>query len=127
MFFFDTHTWRGESGRRYKLKCVLSKGQMPAAGIGGIVLVDGKLHAVLDVDAECGVGTVERAGHGDGHRWAVGLAVPGGVGGRGAFRRFHLRTLVVDLHLLDDLQVGLRCPLFWLGLLAGSQAEHHQS
>jgi hypothetical protein len=36
MFFFDTHTWRGESGRRYKLKCVLSKGQMPAAGIGGI-------------------------------------------------------------------------------------------
>jgi len=36
MFFFDTHTWRGESGRRYKLTCVLSKGQMPPAGIGGI-------------------------------------------------------------------------------------------
>src|SRR4051812_4876869 len=36
MFFFDTHTWRGERGRRYKLKCVLSKGQMPAAGVGGI-------------------------------------------------------------------------------------------
>ena len=36
MFFFGTHTWRGESGRRYKFKCVLDKNGMPPAGVGGI-------------------------------------------------------------------------------------------
>ena len=36
MFFFDTHTWRGESGRKYKFKCVLDKRGMPPAGVGGI-------------------------------------------------------------------------------------------
>ena len=35
MFFFDTHTWRGESGRRYKFKCVLSKNGLPPDGVGG--------------------------------------------------------------------------------------------
>lgn len=36
MFFFGKHTWRGESGQRYKLKCVLDKNGMPPAGVGGI-------------------------------------------------------------------------------------------
>lgn len=36
MFFFSSHSWRGESGRRYKFKCVLTKKGMPAAGVGGI-------------------------------------------------------------------------------------------
>lgn len=36
MFFFDRHTWRGESGRRYKFSCVLSKANMPPAGVGGV-------------------------------------------------------------------------------------------
>lgn len=38
MFFFDTHTWRGESGQRYKLKCVLDKNGMPEAGVGGVYM-----------------------------------------------------------------------------------------
>lgn len=38
MFFFGSHSWRGLSGRRYKLKCVLSKQGMPPAGIGGIYI-----------------------------------------------------------------------------------------
>lgn len=38
MFFFDTHTWRGSSGQRYKFKCVLDKNGMPPAGIGGVYM-----------------------------------------------------------------------------------------
>lgn len=36
MFFFGPHSWRGESGRRYRFKCVLTKNGLPAAGVGGI-------------------------------------------------------------------------------------------
>jgi len=36
MLFFGSHSWRGESGRRYRFKCVLTKRDMPAAGVGGI-------------------------------------------------------------------------------------------
>lgn len=36
MFFFGSHTWRGESGRRYRFKCVLTKKGLPEAGVGGI-------------------------------------------------------------------------------------------
>lgn len=36
MFFFGSHTWRGESGRRYRFKCVLTKKDLPDAGVGGI-------------------------------------------------------------------------------------------
>ena len=56
-----------------------------AARVGLVVLVDGQLHAVLDVDAEGGVGPVQRAGHGQRHRRAGRLAVTGGVGGVVAF------------------------------------------
>ena len=38
MFFFGSHSWRGESGRRYRFKCVLSKEGMPPAGVGGIYI-----------------------------------------------------------------------------------------
>ena len=36
MFFFGSHSWRGESGRRYKFKCVLSNKGLPPQGEGGI-------------------------------------------------------------------------------------------
>jgi hypothetical protein len=36
MFLFGVHSWRGQSGRRYRFKCVLSKRGMPEGGVGGI-------------------------------------------------------------------------------------------
>lgn len=36
MFFFGAHSWRGESGRRYRFKCVLTKHGLPPQGVGGI-------------------------------------------------------------------------------------------
>jgi hypothetical protein len=36
MFFFGTKTWKGESGRAYKFRCVLSKKGLPPEGTGGI-------------------------------------------------------------------------------------------
>ena len=36
MFFFGPHSWRGESGRKYRFKCVLTKKDLPEAGVGGI-------------------------------------------------------------------------------------------
>ncbi|GAN00358.1 hypothetical protein U91I_04024 [alpha proteobacterium U9-1i] len=36
MFFGGGHSWRGESGRRYRFKCVLTKKGLPPAGNGGI-------------------------------------------------------------------------------------------
>ena len=36
MFFFGPHSWRGESGRRYRFKCVLTKSGLPPEGVGGI-------------------------------------------------------------------------------------------
>ncbi|MGD9967630.1 MAG: GIY-YIG nuclease family protein [Hyphomonadaceae bacterium] len=36
MLFFGPHSWRGESGRRYRFKCVLTKQGLPAEGVGGI-------------------------------------------------------------------------------------------
>lgn len=36
MFFFGGHAWRGESGKRYKFKCVLTKRGLPPEGTGGI-------------------------------------------------------------------------------------------
>ncbi len=36
MFFFGAHSWRGESGRRYRFKCVLTNKGLPPAGVGGI-------------------------------------------------------------------------------------------
>ena len=36
MFFFGPHSWRGESGRRYRFKCVLTKKGLPPEGVGGI-------------------------------------------------------------------------------------------
>ena len=80
-----------------------------AARIGGVVLVDRQLDAVLDVDAQLGVGPVERSRHRDGHRWALRLAVAGGIGSRSLLGRWNLCAVLVDLHLLDDLQVGRRC------------------
>jgi hypothetical protein len=38
MFFFGPHSWRGESGRRYRFKCVLTKNGLPPAGQGGIYI-----------------------------------------------------------------------------------------
>ncbi|MBC7767671.1 MAG: GIY-YIG nuclease family protein [Phycisphaerales bacterium] len=38
MFFFGAHSWRGESGRRYRFKCVLTKGGLPPGGQGGIYI-----------------------------------------------------------------------------------------
>lgn len=38
MFFFGPHSWRGESGRRYRFKCVLTKKGLPPAGQGGIYI-----------------------------------------------------------------------------------------
>ncbi|MEQ1616916.1 MAG: hypothetical protein ABL883_01060 [Terricaulis sp.] len=38
MFLFGAHTWRGESGTRYRFKSVLTKGGLPPEGIGGIYI-----------------------------------------------------------------------------------------
>jgi hypothetical protein len=38
MFFFGAHSWRGQSGRRYRFKCVLTKAGLPPAGSGGIYI-----------------------------------------------------------------------------------------
>jgi hypothetical protein len=38
MFFFGAHSWRGQSGRRYRFKCVLTKQGLPPAGSGGIYM-----------------------------------------------------------------------------------------
>ncbi|GIK50402.1 MAG: GIY-YIG nuclease family protein [Hyphomonadaceae bacterium] len=38
MFFFGSHSWRGESRRRYRFKCVLTKKGLPQAGQGGIYI-----------------------------------------------------------------------------------------
>ena len=38
MFFFGAHSWRGESGRRYRFKCVLTKKGLPPQGQGGIYI-----------------------------------------------------------------------------------------
>jgi hypothetical protein len=38
MFFFGAHSWRGESGRRYRFKCVLTKNGLPPGGQGGIYI-----------------------------------------------------------------------------------------
>jgi hypothetical protein len=38
MFFFGAHSWRGESGRRYRFKCVLTKKGLPPQGVGGIYI-----------------------------------------------------------------------------------------
>ena len=100
---------RGDPGRLLRVTLGVERLQLHlAARVGGVVLVDGQLDAVLDVDAERGVGAVERARHGDRHRRAGGLAVAGGVGGRGALGRLDLPAVLVDLHLLDDLQIGRR-------------------
>ncbi len=36
MFFFGSHSWKGESGRRYRFKCVLTTKGLPPGGVGGI-------------------------------------------------------------------------------------------
>lgn len=36
MFFFGPHSWRGESGRRYRFRCVLTTKGLPPSGVGGI-------------------------------------------------------------------------------------------
>jgi hypothetical protein len=38
MFFFGGRNWRGESGRRYKFKCVLTNAGLPPPGVGGVYL-----------------------------------------------------------------------------------------
>jgi hypothetical protein len=38
MFFFGAHYWPGQSGRRYRFKCVLTKQGLPPAGAGGIYI-----------------------------------------------------------------------------------------
>lgn len=38
VFLFDGHSWRGESGARYKFKCVLTKKDLPPPGEGGIYM-----------------------------------------------------------------------------------------
>lgn len=38
MLLFGAHTWRGESGQRYRFKCILSKQSLPHDGIGGIYI-----------------------------------------------------------------------------------------
>jgi len=38
MFFFGAHSWRGDSGRRYRFKCVLTKKGLPPGGTGGIYI-----------------------------------------------------------------------------------------
>lgn len=36
MFLFGAHSWRGESGKRYRFKCVLTKKGLPKDDRGGI-------------------------------------------------------------------------------------------
>ncbi len=36
MFLFGMHSWRGESGRNYRFKCVLTNKGLPEQGVGGI-------------------------------------------------------------------------------------------
>jgi len=67
------------------------------------VLVDGELHAVLDVDASAASGplsgpamAIDTAG-----RWPC---IPGGVGPRGTLGALTSLPFLVDLHLLDDLR-----------------------
>lgn len=36
MLLFGAHSWRGVSGRRYRLHCVLGKKGLPPAGVGGV-------------------------------------------------------------------------------------------
>ncbi len=36
MFLFGAHSWRGESGKRYRMRCVLTKQGLPPEGVGGI-------------------------------------------------------------------------------------------
>ena len=58
------------------------------------------------------------------------LPSPAGSGGVAAFGRLDLRTVLVDLHLLDDLQIRLRraALIGRLGLLlAAGNAEHNQT
>ena len=90
-----------------------------AAGVGGVVLVDGELNAVLDVDAERGVGPVERTRHCQGHRRALRLAVACRIKRLHTLGWLDLRTVLVDLDLFDDLQVATprRAALAGLGLL----------
>lgn len=38
MLFFGAHSWRGQSGRRYRFKCVLTKQGLPPGGVGGIYI-----------------------------------------------------------------------------------------
>ena len=38
MLFFGAHSWRGQSGRRYRFKCILTKQGLPPAGTGGIYM-----------------------------------------------------------------------------------------
>ena len=119
---------RGDGGGLLRVTLGVERLQLHlAAGVRGVVLVDGQLHAILDVDAKCGVGTREGAGHRDRHRRARRLPVPGGIGGFHAFGRLHLGAVLVDLYLLDDLQVGLRLVLFGAGLIAAGNAKHNQA
>jgi hypothetical protein len=36
MLLFGSHSWRGDSGRRYRFRCVLTKRGLPEQGVGGI-------------------------------------------------------------------------------------------
>jgi hypothetical protein len=36
MFLFGSHSWRGESGKRYNFRTVLTKKGLPDDGVGGI-------------------------------------------------------------------------------------------
>src|SRR5262245_58597105 len=38
MLLFGGHSWKGESGKRYRFKCVLTKDGLPADGVGGIYI-----------------------------------------------------------------------------------------
>jgi hypothetical protein len=38
MFLFGGRSWRGESGRKYKFKCVLTKKGLPRSGVAGIYI-----------------------------------------------------------------------------------------
>jgi hypothetical protein len=50
MFLFGGRSWRGETGARYKFRCVLTKHGLPPEGTGGIYLfVRRRFHFFLDV------------------------------------------------------------------------------
>jgi hypothetical protein len=38
MFLFGAHSWKGETGRRYRFACVLTKKGLPKEGVGGIYI-----------------------------------------------------------------------------------------